>query len=147
IVAASNLKADIGKPVALSAVRDGAQRLVDSGVFSDVSYRHAAAAGGMNVQFIVKDKPADQFLPAVFENIVWLSDAELREQIHERLPLFRGDIPLDGRMGDEVADVIGEILKQRNVDGHVTSAQRCVAGEKNCTRNFTIDNIQIENEQ
>jgi outer membrane protein assembly factor BamA len=147
IVATSGLKPDIGKPVALAAVRDAAQRLVDSGVFSDVSYQHTAAAGGMNVQFIVKDKPADQFLPAVFENIVWLPDAELRNELHNKLPLFHGEIPLDGRMGDDVAEAVGDLLKQRNIDAHVTSTQWCASTQKNCTRNFTVDNIQIETEQ
>jgi outer membrane protein assembly factor BamA len=144
IIAATGLKADIGKPVSLAAVRDAAQRLVDSGVFSDLSYRHTAATGGMNVQFIVKDKAADQFLPAVFENVVWLSDSELGDQLRKRLPLFRGDVPLDGRLGDEVADAVAQILKQHNVDAHVTSTQSCVSGEPHCTRNFTIDNIEID---
>lgn len=147
IVATSGLKPDIGKPVALAAVRDAAQRLVDSGVFSDVSYRHTAAAGGMNVQFIVKDKPADQFLPAIFENMVWLPDAELRNELHKKLPLFHGEIPLDGRMGDDVAEAVGDLLKQRNIDAHVTSTQTCASSQKNCTHNFTIDNIQVETEQ
>ena len=144
IVAAAGLKPDIGKPIALSAVRDAAQKLVDSGVFSDLSYRHAAVTGGMDVQFVVKDKPANQFLPAVFENIVWLNDADLREELHKRVPLFHGDIPLDGRLGDELAEAIATILKARSIDAHVTSAQSCVSGEQSCTRNFTVDNIQIE---
>jgi outer membrane protein assembly factor BamA len=147
IVAASGLKADIGKPVPLSAVRDAAQKLVDSGVFSDLSYRHSAVTGGMDVQFIVKDKAADQFLPAVFENIIWLSETELRDELQKRVPLFHGDIPLAGRLGDEVAEAVGAILKSRNIDAHVTSAQSCVSGEKSCTRNFTVDNIQIETEE
>jgi outer membrane protein assembly factor BamA len=144
IVAATRLKPDISKPIALDAVRDAAQKLVDSGVFSDVGYRHTAVTGGMDVQFTVKDKTADQFLPAVFENVVWLSDNELREELQKRVPLFHGDIPLDGRLGDEVAEAVAAILKARNIDAHVTSAQSCLSGEKNCTRNFSVDNIQIE---
>lgn len=144
IVAATGLKVDIGKPVALTAVRDAAQKLVDSGVFSDVSYRHSAATGGMSVQFTVKDKAADQFLPAVFENIVWLPDAELRELITKRLPLFHGDIPLNGRLEDDVAEQVAAILKQRNIDAHVSSIQSCDVGAQHCTREFSVDNIQID---
>lgn len=144
IIAATGLKVDIGKPVPLAAVRAAAQKLVDSGVFSDVSYRHSAATGGMSVQFTVKDKAADQFLPAVFENIVWLPDAELREQIARRLPLFRGDVPLNGRLEDSVAEEITAILKVRNIDAHVGSIQSCDIGAQHCTREFSVDNIQIE---
>lgn len=144
VVAAAGLKPDISRPIALAAVRDAAQKLVDSGVFSDVSYRHTAVTGGMDVRFTIKDKAADQFLPARFENVVWLTDAELRDQVHQRLPLFRGNIPLNGRLGDDVAEAVVSILKSRNIDAHVTSEQTCASGEKNCTRDFTIDNIQIQ---
>lgn len=144
VVAATGLKTDIGKPVPLAAVRAAAQKLVDSGVFSDVSYRHTAATGGMSVQFTVKDKAADQFLPAVFENIVWLPDAELREQITRRLPLFHGDVPLNGRLEDSVAEAITAILKERNIDAHVGSIQSCDVGAQHCTREFSVDNIQID---
>lgn len=144
IVAATGLKVDISKPVALTAVRDAAQKLVDSGVFSDVSYRHSATTGGMSVQFTVKDKAADQFLPAVFENVVWLPDAELRELITKHLPLFHGDIPLNGRLEDDVAEQVTAILKQRNIDAHVSSIQSCDVGAQHCTREFSVDNIQID---
>jgi outer membrane protein assembly factor BamA len=144
IVAATGLKVDIGKPVALTAVRDAAQRLVDSGVFSDVSYRHSAATGGMSVQFTVKDKAADQFLPVVFENIVWLPEAELRAELTKLLPLFHGDVPLNGRLEDDVAERVAAILKQRNIDAHVGSIQSCDVGAQHCTREFSVDNIQID---
>jgi outer membrane protein assembly factor BamA len=144
IIAATGVKVDIGKPGPLAAVRAAAQKLVDSGVFSDVSYRHSAATGGMSVQFTVKDKGADQFLLAVFENIVWLPDTELREQISQRLPLFHGDLPLNGRLEDDVAEQIAAILKQRNIDAHVSSIQSCDVGAQHCTREFSVDNIQID---
>lgn len=144
IVAATGLKIDISKPITLSAVRNAAQQLVDSGVFSDVSYRHSAATGGMSVQFTVKDKAADQFLPAAFENLVWMSDAELRDQLRQRLPLFHGDIPLNGRLGDQVAEEAAAILKQRDIDAHVSSTQSCGVGAQHCTREFSVDNIQID---
>lgn len=144
IVAATGLKVDIGKPIALTAVREAAQKLVDSGVFSDVSYRHSAATGGMSVQFTVKDKAADQFLPAVFENIVWFPEAELRAELTKRVPLFHGDIPLNGRLEDEVAEQVAAVLKQRNIDAHVSSIQSCDVGAQQCTREFSVDNIQID---
>ena len=144
IVAATGLKVDIGKPIALTAVREAAQKLVDSGVFSDVSYRHSAATGGMSVQFTVKDKAADQFLPAVFENIVWFPEAELRAELTKRVPLFHGDIPLNGRLEDEVAEQVAAVLKQRNIDAHVSSIQSCDVGAQHCTREFSVDNIQID---
>lgn len=144
IVAATGLKVDIGKPVPLTAVRAAAQKLVDSGVFSDVSYRHSAATGGMSVQFTVKDKATDQFLPTTFENIIWIPDPDLREELTKRLPLFHGDVPLNGRLEDQLAEELAAILKQRDIDAHITSIQSCGVGAQHCTREFSIDNIQID---
>jgi outer membrane protein assembly factor BamA len=143
VVAYTGLKKDISKPVSLTVVRDAAQALVNSGVFSNVAYRHSAATGGMTVQFTVQDKPEDQFLPIGFENIVWRTDEELRAAIKKRVPLFHDDVPLEGQLTDQVATAISEELRSGNVDAHVTAESSCAAGQERCIRRFLIDNLQI----
>lgn len=143
IVAYTGLKEDISKPVSLERVRDAAQKLVNSGVFSNVGYSHAAATGGMTVTLTVQDKPADQFLPITFENIVWRTDAELRAAIQKRVPIFHDDVPIEGQLTDEIATAISEELKMSGVDAHVTSEQSCASGQQRCFRGFSIDNLQI----
>jgi outer membrane protein assembly factor BamA len=143
IIAYTGLKKDISKPVPLERVRDAAQKLVNSGVFSNVGYRHTAATGGMTVLFTLQDKSADQFLPIAFENIVWRSDDELRAAIEKRIPLFHDDVPLEGQLANEVATAISDDLKTAGVEAHVTSEQSCVSGQERCLRRFSVDNLQI----
>jgi outer membrane protein assembly factor BamA len=143
IVAYIGLKKDISKPISLEKVRDAAQKLVNSGVFSNVGYRHAAATGGMTVTFTVQDKPEDQFLPVIFENIVWRTDDELRAALQKRVPLFHADVPIEGQLTDEIATAISEELKTSGVEAHVTSEQSCASGQERCLRRLWIDNLQI----
>lgn len=143
VLAATGLAIDISKPVSLQQVRSAAQKLVNSGVFADVGYKHAAATGGMSVQFTVKDKPADQFIPAVFDNVVWLSDDALIAELRQRVPLFHGDVPLEGQLTDDIARAAEAALAAHHVAAHVASEQSCQAEQEHCLRRFAIDNLQI----
>lgn len=144
VIAATGLKVDISRPVELDAVRAAAQRLVSSGAFSDVGYRHEAVPGGMKVSFTVTDKAADQFLPLTFENVVWFDDASLREQIALRVPLFRNDVPLDGSLENEIAEAIQGALADKQVNAHVSSTLSCAPGQESCIRQFAVDNLDIQ---
>src|SRR4051812_28232838 len=70
------------RSLSLDQVKDAAAKLLALGTFIEVSYRHSAAPGGMKVEFVVKDS-AD-FVPADFDNIVWLSPAELMAELRKR---------------------------------------------------------------
>ena len=143
IIAYTGLKRDLKKPVALSAVQEAAQKLANSGLFSDIAFKHVATAGGMKVTFTVKDKPPDQFLPPRFENVVWFAPEDLDQEIKQRVPLYRGDLPLNGHLVDEVAQAITDALASKQVDAHVGSEEECIVGESECAYKFAIDNLQI----
>jgi len=64
--------------------------LTQSGVFGQVNYKF----DGESAEYTVAD--AEQFVPAVFENFVWFTDAELSSQVRSSVPLFTGVIPLTG---------------------------------------------------
>ena len=60
-------------------------------------------------------KDAEQFVPAVFENFVWFTDAELTARIRSSVPLFTEVIPLNGNLTDQVCTAIGSLLKAKGV--------------------------------
>ena len=60
-----------------------------------------------------------KFVPARFEDFVWFSDDELRQRIQQHAPLFDGELPLYGRLADEVSDVLQAMLVERSIPGHV----------------------------
>lgn len=143
IIAYTGLKKDLTRPVSLEQVRAAAQKLADSGVFSEVGYQHTAARVGMRVSFTVKDKDADQFLPPIFENIVWFTPEELNAEIKKSIPIYHGDLPLEGHLADEVAEVISKALASKDVNAHVSGSQFCRMEMSKCGFRFLIDNLQV----
>lgn len=121
VIRASRLSVDAKKEVLLTQVSQAAERLVGSGVFSEVNYLHTELRNGMKVEFTVKDKEPDQFVPAKFENFVWWPDGKLVSELHTRVPLFAGQVPLGGGLGEELATELESMIKARGVKGHVTN--------------------------
>ena len=59
------------------------------------------------------------FVPVRFEDFVWFPEAELRRRIKAYAPLFDGELPLSGRLADEVSDVLQAMLVEKAIPGHV----------------------------
>ncbi len=94
-----------------------ARRLGDMGVFTDIAYSYSYSSAGTKLELHVTD--AQKFVPARFEDFVWFSDAELRQRIQQHSPLFDGELPLNGRLTDEVSDVLQAMLVEKSIPGHV----------------------------
>jgi len=101
----------IGSNVTADDLRLAADRLNQSGAFTQVTYRFDRQVA----TYVVAD--SDQFVPASFENFVWLSDSELTRRIHDSVPLFSGSVPLAGNLKDQVAGVLDSLLKEKEGRG------------------------------
>jgi outer membrane protein insertion porin family len=123
LLTATGLRVDPAKDVSLVDVRKVAERLVGSGLFAEVNYKHTQLRNGMKVEFVVKDKPADQFVPSRFENFPWWSEQQLLSELHARLPLFSGQLPIGGGLADDVALEIDAMLKTRSVSNAQVTQQ------------------------
>jgi outer membrane protein assembly factor BamA len=115
IAAATGLQ--IGTPVTDDDFKHAARRLGDMGVFTDIGYSYSYSAAGTKVEFKVTD--GERFVPVRFEDFVWFSDAELLQRIKQRAPLFDGQLPLSGRLAEEVSDILQGMLVERAIPGHV----------------------------
>jgi outer membrane protein assembly factor BamA len=115
IAAATGLQ--IGTLVVDDDFKKAARNLGNTGVFTDIAYSFSYSSAGTKVEFHVTD--VDKFVPARFEDFVWFSDEELRRRIKEHVPLFDGELPLSGRMPDEVSDVLQAMLVENAIPGHV----------------------------
>ena len=115
VAAATGLRT--GTPVGEEDFKKAARRLGDTGAFTDVAYSYSYTSAGTKLEFKVTD--AEKFVPARFEDFVWFSDAELQQRIREHVPLFNGELPLFGRMPDEVSDVLQAMLVEKAIPGHV----------------------------
>jgi outer membrane protein insertion porin family len=115
IVAASGLQ--IGTPVNEDDFKKAARRLGDFGIFSDIGYTFSYSSAGTKLELQVTE--SQKFVPAHFEDFVWFSDEELLKRIQERAPLFNGELPLSGRLADQVSDVLQTLLVENAIPGHV----------------------------
>ena len=115
IAAATGLQ--MGVAVNDDDFKKAARRLGDMGVFTDIAYTYSYSSAGTKLELHVTD--VAKFVPARFEDFVWFSDAELRQRIKEHSPLFDGELPLSGRLADEVSDVLQAMLVENSIPGHV----------------------------
>ncbi len=115
IAAATGLQ--MGTPVIDDDFKKAARQLGNTGVFTDIAYSFSYSSAGTKVEFHVTD--VDKFVPARFEDFVWFTDEELHRRIKEHVPLFDGELPLSGRMADEVSDVLQAMLVENAIPGHV----------------------------
>src|SRR5579863_4577331 len=115
IAAASGLR--MSSIVGDDDFKKASRRLAETGAFTDVAYTFSYSSAGTKLEFQVTD--ATKFVPAHFEDFVWFSDEELQKRLHERLPLFNGELPLSGRLPDLVSDILQAMLVEDNVPGIV----------------------------
>lgn len=115
IAAATGLQ--LNTPVNDDDFKRAARRLGDMGVFTDIAYSFSYSPAGTKLEFRVVD--ADKFVPVRFEDFVWFTDQELLGRIKEHAPLFDGELPLSGRLPEEVSDVLQAMLVERSIPGHV----------------------------
>ena len=115
IAAATGLQ--MGTAVSDDDFKKAARRLGDMGVFTDIAYSFSYSSAGTKLELHVTD--AGKFVPAHFEDFVWFTDEELRKRIKEHAPLFDGELPLFGRLADEVSDVLQAMLVEHSIPGHV----------------------------
>lgn len=97
--------------------KKAARQLGETGAFGDISYTYTYSSAGTRLEFHVTD--ADKFVPATFADFVWFTDEELLHKLHEHVPLFNGELPTNGRLPDQVSDVLQAVLVENGIPGHV----------------------------
>ena len=107
----------LGQTVGDPDFKAAAQHLGDTGAFADVAYSFEYSSEGMRLTFQVTE--AANLVPARFDNIVWFADQELVSKLHDRVPLFHGELPISGNLPDQVSDAIQAMLDERNLQARV----------------------------
>jgi outer membrane protein insertion porin family len=117
ILAASGLQ--IGENAADGDFKEAAQRLGDSGLFSDVVYSYSSSGAGVRLELKLADTDQSKLVPAHFENFVWFTDDELRAALQSRVPLFKQLLPIAGNLPDRVSEALQAILTEKQYPGRV----------------------------
>src|ERR1700680_349646 len=139
VLAASALR--IGAPASEDDFRKAAAELTDSGAFSDVAYSYSYSSAGTKLDLQLTD--SKQFLPARFDDFVWFTDDQLRQKVHARIPLFKGELPISGRLPEQVSDVLQALLVEGNVPGHVNYLRNTGSNGKIESINYSVSDLLI----
>jgi outer membrane protein assembly factor BamA len=121
--------------------KKAARQLGQSGAFSDIAFTYSYSSAGTKLEFQVTD--ADKFIPARFADFVWFTDEELRRKVHERIPLFKGDLPTSGRLPDEVSDVLQAVLVENGIPGHVEYLHNTGKSDHVESIDYTVSGVSI----
>jgi len=113
---ASGLK--YGQAVDDSSLSKAADRLAQTGAFSEVSYQYRTLDGKLTVTFHVVDQTKTMF--CTFDNFVWFTPEEIERAIRAEAPLYDGHVPLNGSMPEDVKSALEHLLAQRHVVASVT---------------------------
>jgi len=100
-----------------AALKQAADRLAESGMFTTVTYSYVSSPQGTQVKFQVED--TDKLFAVHPDNFVWLSPEELNNELEKREPLFRGGVPSAGEMYTRLADDMTAILADRHISATV----------------------------
>jgi outer membrane protein insertion porin family len=103
----------IGSAVGKQELQAAADRLVQTGLFSNVNYAFQSKEDGLYLTFKLVEAPR---IPAYFDNIPWFSDGELAEAIRKVLPFYDGTVPEGGATVDQVAFILTDLLASRGVN-------------------------------
>jgi outer membrane protein assembly factor BamA len=102
----------ISATVDKSDLQAAADRLVQSGLFSNVNYSFQSKEDGLYLTFKLAEAPR---IPAYFDNFPWFADSELADAIRKALPFYDGTLPEGGATVDQVGVILTELVASRGM--------------------------------
>jgi len=114
-------------------VKAHARQLNDTGLFDVVKFTSTSKL------LLFTLTPASQVFPLHLENLPLTPGKELDARLHERFPLYRGQLPASGSMLEGVRQALEEMLAARNIKATVKAAPTSGVGPQKLTAmNFSV---------
>lgn len=106
-----------GQAVDIDAVEAAANRLLESGLFANLSYKLKGTTDKALLTFEVVERKWT--MPVAFDNFVWFTDEELLAAVRRKLPAFDGTAPEAGGVAERIKAALEELLRERKIEGAV----------------------------
>src|SRR5205085_8571359 len=90
-----------GQSVTLDDVDAAANRLLESGLFKNLSYQVHGKSDKAIVTFTVIEQTWN--MPVAFDNFVWFTNEELKKAIPRKVPAFDGTAPQAGGATEQIS--------------------------------------------
>ncbi|HEY6329388.1 MAG TPA: POTRA domain-containing protein [Blastocatellia bacterium] len=136
---ASGLQA--GQSVTAQDLDAASARLISSGLFIKAGYKYTYLRSQAQVTFEVTERKWNT--PIVFDNFVWLSDAEMADAIVKRYPFFRGKAPDSGGVLDSIKAVLLQLLNAHGLPGQVEYISQVDMNGRNEVMIFSISSASL----
>lgn len=108
-----------GAPLTKDEIEAALQKLADSGDFTNLTY----SVNNTALTIRLTPSAALQVFPVRFVNFVWWQQDELLQLLAKRVPLFHGEIPLQGNQTGDVEDVLVGLLSEKGIpNARITAA-------------------------
>lgn len=107
----------VGQSVDIDAVEAAANRLLESGLFTNLSYKLKGTTDKSALTFEVIERKWT--MPVLFDNFVWFTAEELTSAVRRRLPAFDGTAPEAGGVTEQIKQALEELLRERKIEGAV----------------------------
>jgi outer membrane protein assembly factor BamA len=132
LMAAAGLKK--GVVLTSAEVSDHSKLLMDSGAFSNLTYKF----DGGDLTYLLT--PAEVMYPIYLRNIPLTTGPELDAKLHERLPLYHGKVPTEGTLLDGVRAALVEMLAAQGINASISAVPSSKPGQhKSAAMSFSID--------
>jgi len=110
VIALSGLS--VGSAVGRQDLQSAADRLVQTGLFSNVNYVFQSKEDGLYLTFKLVEAPR---ILVYFDNIPWFADSEINEAIRKVLPFYDGTLPEGGATVDQVSTIVTDLIASRGM--------------------------------
>jgi outer membrane protein assembly factor BamA len=106
-----------GQSVSIDELDAIANRLLESGLFKNLSYSVKGTTDKAVLTFTVIEQT--WAMPVAFDNFVWFTDEELREAVKRRVPAFDGTAPEAGNVTEQIKQALQDLLRERKIGATV----------------------------
>lgn len=140
-IAASGLQ--VGQQIDVETLDAAAQRLVNSGLFANISYRLRSNADKATVTFEVEE-PKGRGLPVVFDNFVWFTEGEIVDALRRELPTFDGTALESSTVLGGITRALQQLLKERKIEGQVEYTPSADLAGGNAKHVFSVKGANVK---
>lgn len=106
-----------GASITLEDVQQAANRLMTTGLFRHLGFGYSIRADALTLTLKVEE-PAWN-VPLIFDNIIWMTDDEMRVELAKHVPAFDGTVIEGGAANAFIATAAEQVLASRGIRGRV----------------------------
>lgn len=138
----ATLPLKVGQTVTPDQFKTAADQLLDSGAFQRVGYEYKPGGTGYALTFKVQDEA--HWFKISFGNFLWFTPEQLNNTIRAAVPLYRGELPIDGSMTDKATVALQQLVAQRGIPGTVRFLPKASLGGPVTGGKFLIDGVDVK---